>query len=233
MVRSIDRRSFLAAGATAGVVTIAGCGQDSGATESENTEAGTDETDTTDGNNGSTGTEEMTAEGTTCEASNDGTDDASFDLDVVVDKLPDAFESLSAEFTGFKLSDVDGCTVTRESDPVQLDLAELASDRVMMEDMETMDLMETTVPAGEYDSITYFLTVTDTTTSSGDGEQTFRSDEDGEVPGVLAEPGENSLDIEAGESITITPELYVQEWINYDWSMGSRFDTRESIDRQS
>lgn len=50
MVRLIDRRSFLAAGATAGVVTIAGCAQDSG-TETEN---GTNNSSGSDGPDDST-----------------------------------------------------------------------------------------------------------------------------------------------------------------------------------
>ncbi|MBX0287802.1 hypothetical protein EGH22_15810 [Halomicroarcula sp. F28] len=211
MVRLLDRRSFLAAGATAGVVTIAGCGQDSGAPETENTEAGTDEP------------------GTTCEESNDGS--ASFDLDITADQLPDAFESISVEFTGFELSDVDGCTVTRESDPVQFDLDQVEAGFDWSEG--SIDLMETDVPPGEYDSITYFITVTDTTLSSGDGEQTFQTNEDGRVPGILWDSGGNSLRIEAGESITITPQLTVQEGFSYDWRMGSKFDTQESLDRQS
>jgi hypothetical protein len=159
--------------------------------------------------------------------SNGGSDGASFDLDVTVDQLPDAFGSLSIEFTGFELFDICGNTVTRENDPGQLDQVELASGEA------SMDLLETTVPAEGYDSITYFITVTDTTMSSGDSEQTFRSNEDSGVPGSLAEPGESSLDIEAGESITITPQLYVQESFNYDWTIGSGFDTRVGLDRQS
>ena len=202
MVRSIDRRSFLAAGATAGVVTIAGCGQDSGATETENTEAGTDESNTSDGNNGSTGS-------------------ASFDLDVTVDDLefPDAFESLSVEFTGFKLLDVGDSTVTRESDPVQFDLAELASSG------ESVDLIETTVPAGEYPSINYFITATDSTMSSGDGEQTFN---DGEILGVSG-----GLTIKASDSITFTPYLLVSEGFENDWRIGTGITPSEDIERQS
>jgi len=102
MVRSLNRRSFLTAGATAGLVTIAGCGQDSGAGD-ENAGAGTEEPD---GDRGS----------------------ASFALDIIAGNQPNEFESLIIELTGFELRrDNDDSTVTREIEPVRVDLINLDS----------------------------------------------------------------------------------------------------------
>lgn len=217
MVRLIDRRSFLAAGATAGVVTIAGCGQDSGSTETENGDEETDGPDTPGGTDDSIDGEEMTTE-----ESSGGDDGASFDLDLTVDQLPDAFESLTIEFTGLSFFTMTGSTITRDSDPVQVDLTDLAASGA------STDLMETSVPADEYDSSTYFIAVTDTTMSSDDSEQTFRSEEDGEVIAGFKKATEG-LEVGSGESITLTAQVSVQDAFDYDW----KFNIGFSIDRES
>lgn len=215
MVRLIDRRSFLAAGATAGAVTIAGCGQDSGSTET-----GDDETDGPDTPGGTD--DSMDGEETTTEGSSGGGDGASFDVDLAVDQLPDAFESLTIEFTGIEFFTMTGSTITRDSDPVQVDLAELASSGA------STDLMETSVPADEYDSSTYLIAVTETTMSSDDSEQTFRSEEDGEVTAGFKGATEG-LEVASGESITLTGQLSVQDAFDYDW----KFQMEFSVDRES
>lgn len=212
----IDRRSFLAAGASASVVTVAGCAQDGDSNGNEDGDesdgGGSDGSDSSDGDDGG---------GTDGSETSDGGDGAAFDLDLAVDQLPDAFESLVVEFTGFEFFSMTGQTLTFESDPVQVDLAELAASG------GSTDLMETTVPAGEYDNITYFIAVTDTTVSGGEGEQTFRSGEDGEVLSNLTEP--DAFVIEAGESITLTAQLSVEDAFDYDW----KFATGFSVDRES
>jgi len=114
-----------------------------------------------------------------------------------------------------------GSTVSFESSPVQVDLAELASSGA------STDLMEATVPVDEYDNITYFIAVTDTAMSNDDGEQTFRSGEDGEVLSNLTEP--DSFDVESGESITLTVQMSVEDAFDYDW----KFMTEFSVDRES
>jgi len=91
---SIDRRAIApTAGATAGVIPIAGCGQASESTEAENSEADTDESETSSGNDDSTGGGETPTEELSEEESGDS-DGASFDLDLTGGQFPDAFESL-------------------------------------------------------------------------------------------------------------------------------------------
>jgi len=220
MVQLIDRRSFLTAGATAGAITIAGCGQDSESSESETEDGETNSTEGGSETDDSTGAEETQSE---VDAGDDG---ASFDLNLTVGELPDAFESLTVEFTGFSFFSTTGSTVSWESEPVQADLVEVASSG------GSIDLMETNVPADEYDSIDYFITVTDTTMSGDDGEQTFRGEEDGEVDGEFGRgdgAGQDSLDINSGGSVTVTAEMSIQDAFDWDW----KFEVSHSIDRES
>lgn len=216
----IDRRSFLATGATASIITIAGCAQDGDSDENEDGDGGSDGSDTSDdGDGGSSDTDD--GGGSDGSDSSDGGDGASFDLDLTVDQLPDAFESLVIEFTGFDTFSMTGQTQTFESDPVEVDLAELAASG------GSTDLMETTLPAGEYDNFDYFIEVIDTTLSSGEGEQTFRTDENPEVHDSLNEP--DAFVVEAGESITLTAQLSVEDAYDYDW----KFIANSSVDRES
>ena len=214
MVRSLNRRSFLTAGATAGLVTIAGCGQDSGAAD-ENAGAGTDEPEITDE--------------TPSEEPDGDRGSVSFVLDIIAGIPPNEFESLIIELTGFELRrDNDDSTVTREIDPVRVDLINLAS----TDGRES--IMEATVPAGDYNGIWYFATVPDYTLSNGDGDQTFFNNENPEAHGTMTEPGKTYVSLEDGDSVTIIPVADVREYGGSDdWILTFEWRSPGSFERES
>jgi len=150
---------------------------------------------------------------------NDGGEGASLDLNLTVGELPDAFESLTVEFSGFSLFTATGSTIERESDPVQADLTALAASG------DVMDLTEASVPADRYDNIRMFIAVTEATVSDDDSEQTFRSGEDGEVLNDFSDP--DFLEIASGDAVTVTSDISVEDAFDYDWKfqVSSSFDS--------
>lgn len=170
------RRQFLASAATVGALSVAGCSQDGGSDDEGEDEDEEDEAEAT-GTDGSGG-DGTGADGEMENMGDDGsvdtpastpaeTGDVSFDLNVDVSNQSNSdisdFESLRVQFSGFELQRRDGSRVQRERQPMELDLTTLAGEG------ET-DLMETTIPAGEYDMARFYVSVLDFATKSGEDE---------------------------------------------------------------
>lgn len=210
MVRRIDRRRLLAIAGSVATLSLAGCTQDDGSDGTDgdaNDETTSDDESTTAATTADMGASQPTATG-----------DVAFDLNVSVSDRSytdlSKFETLVIRVSGFELHATDGTSVRREHEPVELDLTEIAGEG------ET-DLVETHVPAGEYDEIAVLASVVDYTTVDGSDDSLPFENSDP----ITTDLGfDGAYEITAGRSITFDILLSVQQTFAEDaWKFNAGY----------